>query len=639
MIEKFDVTPAQGDSSTMGSLGGDVADILDALDTPIFVVDRDCKIVSFNHAATDALGLNASDIGRLPSNIQRLSEFKDIEDLSIQVMSQEAPCRREVQYGERWFILRITPRTGSGGQIEGAILALTNVTAFRACIARAIYEREYTKTILNTVAQPLVVLDAGLRVQTGNRAFYTLFGVSREATNGTPLRNLGNHNWNALSLWSSLNNLLEDVEFKTVEIEADFPATDRRTFLIDAHRLPHDGEATILVGFLDITERKRMEETKDRLARHRQLALDAARLGWWHYDPKTKIASYDQRFTEIFGITGNQGPIGEILKCLHPCDLPMVWAKVEASLNPSDPKPYEVEYRINHPNGTVRWIEAYGSVEFEGQGDSRCAVSFVGTVADITERHEAEQKLAESFKREKAARETAEAAGRAKDDFLAALSHELRTPLNPVLLVASDAVENPDLPQDIRSQFKTILTNVEVEARLIDDLLDLTCLKNDKLKLDLRVVDAHAILREAAQVVQGDINAKRIHTVFNLNAEQHQILADSVRLNQIFWNVLKNAVKFTPENGKIVVETISISKTFRVTITDTGIGMTPEELERIFSAFSQGDHSKEKSARFGGLGLGLAISKKLVEFHSGRIWASSRGRVKGSTFTIEFSLA
>lgn len=261
------------------------------------------------------------------------------------------------------------------------------------------------------------------------------------------------------------------------------------------------------------------------------------------------------------------------------------------------------------------------------------------TNRDITARKHSEQILAESFDREKAARGLAETAVRAMDNFLAVLSHELRTPLNPVLLIASDAAENPQLPPDVQAQFKTVLTNVEVEARLIDDLLEFARLKNDKLKLDIRPVDAHAVLREAVQIVQGDIKAKRIQTAVNFNAERSQISADSVRLNQIFWNVLKNAVKFTPEGGRIAIETCSSTETFKVTIMDSGIGMTPEELERIFSAFSQGSHSRDKSARYGGLGLGLAIAKKLVEFHRGRISASSEGRDKGSLFTIELPLA
>lgn len=251
------------------------------------------------------------------------------------------------------------------------------------------------------------------------------------------------------------------------------------------------------------------------------------------------------------------------------------------------------------------------------------------------------KELEESFKREKAVRELAEAAGRAKDNFLATLSHELRTPLNPVLLIASDSAENNELSPGVRSQFKTILQNIEVEARLIDDLLDMTRINNGKIHLRMETVNAHTVLREAIRTTLVDITSKGIRLSTNLAPEQTMVSADPVRLQQIFWNVLKNAVKFTPEGGKITVETFLTTARDRlnIDITDTGIGMSSEELERIFSAFTQGDHNQENSSRFGGLGLGLAISRKLVEIHSGQISASSNGRNQGSTFSIQLPLA
>lgn len=252
---------------------------------------------------------------------------------------------------------------------------------------------------------------------------------------------------------------------------------------------------------------------------------------------------------------------------------------------------------------------------------------------DITERKQMEQKLAESFEREKLT-------GKMKDNFLAMLSHELRTPLNPVLLIASDAVHNPEVPADLRAQFEIILKNIEVEVQLIDDLLDLNRINHGKLRLNAKKTDVHIALQEAIEKVQDQINSKRIRGIFHLRAESHVISADPVRLQQIFWNLLKNAVKFTPEGGTITVETASHDNgKFVAKITDTGIGMTPEELKRVFSAFAQGDHAAEKSVSYGGLGLGLTITKKLVDLHSGQIEAASEGRDKGAVFTVEFPLS
>jgi signal transduction histidine kinase len=233
------------------------------------------------------------------------------------------------------------------------------------------------------------------------------------------------------------------------------------------------------------------------------------------------------------------------------------------------------------------------------------------------------------------------AASRAKDDFLATLSHELRTPLNPVLLLATEAAGNPLLPEEVRSDFETIAKNVALEARLIDDMLDLTRITRGKLALEMRPADVHVCLQDALAMVHEEIDEKQIALTFKLQADRCVVLGDDVRLKQVFWNVIKNAAKFTAVKGRITIETATLADRgeLTVTITDTGIGMTPAELERIFEAFSQGDHATESSPhRFGGVGLGLAISRMMVERHSGSISATSGGRNQGTTFLITLPL-
>jgi len=240
------------------------------------------------------------------------------------------------------------------------------------------------------------------------------------------------------------------------------------------------------------------------------------------------------------------------------------------------------------------------------------------------------------------ARDEALAASRAKDDFLAALSHELRTPLNPVLLLASDASARTDLPETIRADFDLIRKNVELEARLIDDLLDLTRITRGKLALDQRLIDPQIALQDAIATVRADAEAKRINLSFNPDSSRPTVRGDPIRLQQIFWNILKNAVKFTPESGSIAVVVRSDRTDGRllITVADNGIGLTAEELPRIFRIFSQGMHADDGGLhRFGGLGLGLAISRTLAELHSGTIRATSRGRDQGATFVIDLPLA
>jgi PAS domain S-box-containing protein len=251
-------------------------------------------------------------------------------------------------------------------------------------------------------------------------------------------------------------------------------------------------------------------------------------------------------------------------------------------------------------------------------------------VRDITEQKRAAREL------ERAHREVV-AASRAKDDFLATLSHELRTPLNPVLLLASEAAENQALSADIRKQFAVIRSNVELEARLIDDLLDMTRIRHGKLSLNLGLVDAHKVLKDAFETVGAEFEQNGVKLITKLEARHSRVQGDAVRLQQVIWNLLKNAVKFTPAGGSVFVQTRNapVDGELVVEIRDTGMGMTGSELARAFEAFTQGEHGSDgASPRFGGLGLGLAISRKLVEAHSGNISAASEGRGKGSSFTI-----
>jgi CheY-like chemotaxis protein len=212
------------------------------------------------------------------------------------------------------------------------------------------------------------------------------------------------------------------------------------------------------------------------------------------------------------------------------------------------------------------------------------------------------------------------------------LSHELRTPLTPVLASALELENEPDVRQDVRESLQMIRRNVELEARLIDDLLDLTRIDRGKVQLNFEIVDADTLLQNALEICQPEINRKHLRPSVNLHAKRVHMRADPARLQQIFWNLINNAVKFTPPNGQITITTRNDSAgQLRVEIADTGMGIEPEALPKIFDAFEQGGRTQS-----GGLGLGLAISKTLVEAHEGTITAQSDGRNKGSTFTLVF---
>ena len=213
--------------------------------------------------------------------------------------------------------------------------------------------------------------------------------------------------------------------------------------------------------------------------------------------------------------------------------------------------------------------------------------------------------MPDSIERAHQAREEAEAANRAKDRFLAVLSHELRTPLTPVLAEVSAMLDDPATPESVRGVLEMTRRNVELEARLIDDLLDLNRIIQGKLRLNREVVDAHRLILEALEICRSGIEDARHRVEVALEANRPFVEADAARLQQVVWNLIKNAVKFTPEGGFVSIRTHDHDGKLIVEVADTGVGIEPEVLQRVFDAFEQG--GTEVTQQFGGLGLGLAI--------------------------------
>jgi signal transduction histidine kinase len=233
--------------------------------------------------------------------------------------------------------------------------------------------------------------------------------------------------------------------------------------------------------------------------------------------------------------------------------------------------------------------------------------------------------------REQAAREEAEAANKAKDRFLATLSHELRTPLTPVLFASSMLSRDQTVPEYVREASEIIVRNVQVEARLIDDLLDVTRISQGKFAVRREFVDAHELLRRACKISLDTATAKDLPVLFDLGALEHQVYADPARLEQVFWNLINNAVKFTVPPGQITLRSSNPQANWiRLEVIDNGIGIPTDALPRIFDPFEQ-----VGGVGSGGLGLGLTICKAIVDLHGGLISAFSDGVNHGANFVIE----
>ncbi|WP_395069366.1 response regulator [Paraburkholderia silvatlantica] len=290
---------------------------------------------------------------------------------------------------------------------------------------------------------------------------------------------------------------------------------------------------------------------------------------------------------------------------------------------------YRHELRIRRHDGAYRWFD----VRIVPMRDPRGGVNkWFGSCTDIDAQREATQERERLLASEQAARQTAEDANRAKDRFLAMLSHELRTPLTPVLAGTRLLEQIAGLPDAARAGVLMIRRNIELEARLIDDLLDLTRVANGKLSLALETVDVHEVIEAVLELFHSEIQIKQQDVHVDLRAQQHYVRGDRARLQQMLWNLVRNAAKFTPDGGHIYVRTRDERMQVEIEVEDTGIGIAPEQIGRLFHAFEQGSHNLTR--QFGGLGLGLAVTRALTEAHGGKVSAKSPGAHCGATFTI-----
>lgn len=313
----------------------------------------------------------------------------------------------------------------------------------------------------------------------------------------------------------------------------------------------------------------------------------------------------------------------------------------------------EAEARTAFTDGRAsneRWHLRKDGSRFWGSGVmmemrdvNKKTIGLIKIFRDQTHAREATEALARSradleqaLRENKIAREELEAASRAKDRFLAVLSHELRTPLTPVVMALQLLALRRDLPEPARETLEMIRRNVKIESHLIDDLLDLTRISRGRLEIVSEPMELHAAIRGAIEICESDIRGKNQQLTVALDATCTRTEGDFTRLQQVVWNLLKNASKFTRKGGAVRLASRSQGSQFFVAVSDNGIGIEPDVLPTIFDAFSQGG---EWIAReYGGLGLGLAISKATVEAHGGMIRAESGGRGQGTTFTVELPL-
>jgi PAS domain S-box-containing protein len=402
-----------------------------------------------------------------------------------------------------------------------------------------------------------------------------------------------------------------------------------------APRFAADGTFLGSIGsVMDITDRKQAEE---RLREHQSALKEAQRLahiGSWQWDAVTDRSTGSEELGRIFGLDPGE-PIPDLADqdgSLYPHE---EWvalkAAVEQTLRTGDG--FALELRALR-KGESFWLLMRSEAVRDRHGN---VIGLRGTVQDITERKALELERLSLLEREREARGAAERAAQLKDEFLATLSHELRNPLNSVLGWAQILENDSSKPERVRAAAEVIHRNARLQAQLISDLLDLSRVAAGKMRLEVQRTDLSAVLAAAIESMQPAADAKDIRLESSSAPFGDEVRGDPNRLQQVLWNLLSNAVKFTPRGGRIEVRIARANSHVEIHVSDTGEGIAPEFLPHIFERFRQADASTAR--RHGGLGIGLALVKQLVELHGGRVWATSPGKDLGSTFVVELPLA
>ncbi|MEP1060990.1 MULTISPECIES: ATP-binding protein [Cyanophyceae] len=365
--------------------------------------------------------------------------------------------------------------------------------------------------------------------------------------------------------------------------------------------------------------------------RYRLLAEAIPQLVWMT-DTDGQNEYVNQRFCDYTGLTTVQLHGLNWLSILHPDDLAMTHDRWLAAVKSG--QAYEIEYRFRRADGSYRWFLGQGIPLKDEQGQ---VYKWFGTCTDIEPQKQIEQARLQLLEQEQAAREQAETANRIKDEFLAVLSHELRSPLNPIL-GWSKLLRNGKLDATRTTQaLETIERNAQLQVQLIDDLLDISRILRGKLVLTVTPVDLNFVISAALETVRLAAEAKSLQVQTIISPIISTVKGDAGRLQQVVWNLLSNAVKFTPVGGHITIELCSVGTKAQIQVKDTGKGIKPDFLPYIFEHFRQEDGATTR--KFGGLGLGLAIARQIVEMHGGTVKAESQGEGMGATFIVELPLS
>jgi signal transduction histidine kinase len=573
-------------------------------------------IAGFNEAAADVLRLSPSDIGRASRDISVLAGVPRLEEQCSQVIASGVESRAEFRDGDRWFVIGISPFGEGDRQVTAAVLTFTNVTAFRASIDQVIYERECTKAILDAVADPLVVLSADDRIQSGNRAFYAMF-------------------FELASLRTQLSEIVAGSHaYQRVEVDHVFPGEGQRTLILHARplSLPGHPERRVLVTFEDITARKQSEvandlraiaERNDGLRRSEAFLAEAQRLsltGSFSWRVATDDLTWSHQLYRIFDFDPGMPVTLELIRTrLHPEDIPLLNDMIERARGAGTD--FEYEHRLQMPDQSIKYVHmvAHGTRDEDGR------LEYIGAVQDVTARRLSEQALG------KAQSELAHVARvTALSTLTASIAHEVNQPLSGIITNASTCLRMLAAdPADVEGARETARRTMRDGNRATDVIARVRALFTKK-ESAIEAVDLNEVTREVMALSLSDLQRNRVARQSELAEDLPPVDGDRIQLEQVVLNLVRNAcdamVDVHDRPRQLLIRTVrEDNDSVRVSVRDSGVGVDPQNMNKLLGAFY--------TTKDDGMGIGLSVSRSIIERHHGRLWAEPNDG-PGATFSF-----
>jgi two-component system, cell cycle sensor histidine kinase PleC len=509
---------------------------------------------------------------------------------------------------------------------------------------------EYSESIINTVREPLIVLDQDLRVVTVSRSFYEVFKVKPEETVGQLIYDLGNKQWNIPKLRELLETILpQKATFDNYEVEHDFSTIGRRIMLLNARQIKRvlGKERIILLAIEDITERREIENglektrkeleviknTADEASEFAESVINTVREPLISLDQDLRVVTVSRSFYEFFKVKPEE-TVGQLIYDLgnKQWNIPKLRELLETIL---PQKATFDDYEVEHDFATIgRRIMLLNARQIHRVLGKKRIILLA--IEDITERREIENGLKKAHEDLKELAAELKRTARVKSEFLANMSHELRTPLNSIngfSEVLYDETFGP-LNQKQKQYVNNVLTSGKHLLSLINQILDMAKVEAGKMKLSLTDLPMKNLLNDISMLVADLVSKKKLIMSLDVAEDLPDIQADELKVKEIVYNLISNAVKFTPEGGKIGMRARKVDSEIEVTVWDTGVGIAPENMEKIFEGFFRVDTPYSRVTE--GTGLGLPLSKKLVELHGGKFSVQSKGLNQGTS--VRFTL-